>query len=124
MDEPSAPLKPSKASAGDSSNEARTTPSVGGGGDAEAVVRAGVEIDLGRVEMEAGSSEEARTAFADALSMLDGLDSRAARFELVETFAERLAASLLGEFGMVALDPKALDASLRVVVPLDEEPVP
>ena len=56
--------------------------SVGGDGEAEAVVRAGVEIDLGRVEMEAGSSEEARTAFADAISMLDGLDSRAARFEL------------------------------------------
>lgn len=56
--------------------------SVGGDGEADAVVRAGVEIDLGRVEMEAGSSDEARAAFADAISTLDGLDSRAARFEL------------------------------------------
>jgi tetratricopeptide (TPR) repeat protein len=56
--------------------------SVGGDGENEAVVRAGVEIDLGRVEMEAGEDAAARAAFTGAIEALRDLDSRAARFEL------------------------------------------
>lgn len=56
--------------------------SVGGEGEADAVMRAGVEIDLGRVEMEAGADEAARAALLAAVSALEDLDSRAARFEL------------------------------------------
>jgi tetratricopeptide (TPR) repeat protein len=56
--------------------------SVGGDGEAGAVMRAGVEIDLGRVEMEAGEAAAARKALTAAVSALEELPSRAARFEL------------------------------------------